>query len=116
MSRYIDAETLSRTFRSEMTRISNENESISKSARLSLIRWVSERVYHSKTADVVPTEFHDKCMQIEIEKRRNMVEVVRCKECKWYDGNECLEQLGLVCARDEDFCSWGERRENGEIH
>lgn len=43
----------------------------------------------------------------------DVVDVVRCKDCKWYDGNECFEQLGLVCARDDDFCSWGERRENG---
>ena len=42
------------------------------------------------------------------------VEVVRCKDCKWYesDGGALM-----VCARielvadDNDYCSWGERRE-----
>lgn len=117
MARYIDADVLSKTLGTEMTRITREDESISKSARLSLMRWVTDRVYKSKTVDVVPTEFHDKCMQIEIEKRRNMVEVVRCRdcihakqhsyapaECQWY----CTASLQYHS--DRFFCACGERR------
>lgn len=90
MSRYIDADALKRTYESYWRDLTYDQESISKSARLSLIMWVIDQLKEQPIADVV--------------------EVVRCKDCKWYDGNECLEQLGLVCARDEDFCSWGERR------
>ena len=42
----------------------------------------------------------------------DVVEVVRCKDCKWHNGeiNQCNAQ---VCAsmRGEDFCSKGERKE-----
>jgi len=42
------------------------------------------------------------------------VEVVRCKDCKWWDSNEntCIEIGGLW--RASDFCSWGERREDAD--
>ena len=36
------------------------------------------------------------------------VEVVRCKDCKWYpDGHEVCQYLGW----DDDYCSFGKRRE-----
>lgn len=55
----------------------------------------------------------------------DVVEVVRCKDCKWQDKgeNECeswnmcrhnvIEHFAIY---DEHFCKWGERREDGEIH
>lgn len=83
------------------------------------------------TADVVPTKFHDKCMQIEIEKRRNMVEVVRCKDCKYrivneHYGEDGYMKLKAICDKDtgdpfelgrnaeddEWFCADAERRED----
>ena len=48
------------------------------------------------------------------------VEVVRCKECKYYDACELTcELLFNPCATNvawypEDFCSYGERKDNGE--
>lgn len=44
------------------------------------------------------------------------VQVVRCKDCKWRGDIGCAitivdESDGPM---DEDFCSWGERRENGD--
>lgn len=40
----------------------------------------------------------------------DIVEVVRCKDCKYYKENT------LVCSRygleDDDFCSWAERKES----
>ena len=49
----------------------------------------------------------------------DVVEVVRCKDCKWfepYEGEEhkgdCAELVGLEsCVYEDDFCSYGERRE-----
>lgn len=40
------------------------------------------------------------------------LEVVRCKDCKYWDSNEetCIENGGLW--RASDFCSWAERKEN----
>lgn len=39
-------------------------------------------------------------------------EIVRCKDCKWWDSNEetCIENDGWW--RALDFCSWAERKEN----
>lgn len=46
------------------------------------------------------------------------VEVVRCKECIHYesDGGEMMicNITNMVCDND-DFCSYGERREDGEV-
>ena len=47
----------------------------------------------------------------------DVVEVVRCKDCKWYkrkNGNiyECSYLEAPM--DDDDFCSWGERREDGK--
>ena len=48
--------------------------------------------------------------------RVDAVEVVRCKDCKHYDGERCehdrhAHQEFAVWAYDDDFCSYGERRE-----
>lgn len=77
------------------------------------------------TVDAVPTEFHDKCMEIEIQKRMdlelNSVEVVRCKDCEYYsheiiwDGEfTFMCELTLSGANDEGFCAWGERKKDAK--
>lgn len=41
----------------------------------------------------------------------NLVEVVRCKECKYYMGVRCYRWRGFNDLRSkEDFCSYGERK------
>lgn len=57
---------------------------------------------------------------VEFQPTADVVEVVRCKDCKWQDKgeNECeswnlcrhnvIEHFAIY---DEHFCSWGERRE-----
>ena len=55
---------------------------------------------------------------------RNFVEVVRCKDCKhgekspWHDGyrcgNPCYGMASGVELKDDDFCSYGERRTDHE--
>lgn len=53
----------------------------------------------------------------------DVVPVVRCKDCKWgttpygdeHDGwTECINIHGRPLFRDDGFCSYGERRDNGE--
>ena len=44
------------------------------------------------------------------------VPVVRCKDCKYYDRGECYHprhdrHLQSICQEDDDFCSYGERKE-----
>lgn len=47
------------------------------------------------------------------------VEVVRCKDCIWYEKGKCYEQYcnhpshGIPYPDDNDFCSYGERKDNG---
>ena len=38
------------------------------------------------------------------------VEVVRCKDCLYRDGNAC--DYSAVYVRPNGFCQWGERRED----
>ena len=46
------------------------------------------------------------------------VEVVRCKDCKWFKkGTPFRHECNNICAgmfyvRQEDFCSYGERKDN----
>ena len=70
------------------------------------------------TVDAVPTEFHDRCMEIEIRKRMdlelNSVEVVRCDDCIYRDG-KTPGQPNILCwqMHADDFCSYGTKREVG---
>ena len=40
------------------------------------------------------------------------VQVVRCRECKWFDGKECCDRNGLFVGFNYEtfFCADGERR------
>lgn len=55
------------------------------------------------------------------EKKRDLVEVVRCKDCKWYEQKQknlpyavkksyCNRSCTLA-TKEDDFCSYGERSE-----
>lgn len=44
------------------------------------------------------------------------VVVTHCKDCKYYDRGECYHprherHLQSICQEDDDFCSYGERKE-----
>ena len=44
----------------------------------------------------------------------DVVEVVRCKDCKHFtydNGGCCGKGAGLCCADENQYCSYGERRE-----
>ena len=85
---------------------------------LEMNKMLRTKVKQIPTVDAVPTEFHDKCMEIEIQKRfdleLNSERVVRCKDCKFYWKND-RNSKGVVCLatpKDDAFCSEGERRKD----
>ena len=45
----------------------------------------------------------------------DVVEVVRCRNCKHYKPQEyfspCVLPQGIECAKPDDFCSYGQRKE-----
>lgn len=51
-------------------------------------------------------------------KKDNFVQVVRCKECKYYTGKWCTKystkqfDINDICMADNDFCSRAEKKEN----
>ncbi len=65
MSRYIDADAFEPMLLEEYERATGIEHNT--------IKMVFEMLSAMPTADVVPTWFHDKCMEIEIKKRRNMM-------------------------------------------
>ena len=84
---------------------------------------VGEIIFNAPTIDAVPREWHDKCMQIEIDKRIDMceacncVEVVRCKECKYAGRNRGIHyhcDYMNTWNEEEYYCSYGERREDDQ--
>ncbi len=55
-----------------------------------------------------------------LEKLADLVEVVRCKDCKYYDDGECtchsephdrIYERWTVDVYENDYCSYGERRD-----
>ena len=72
-------------------------------------------------ADVVPMDFHERCLQIEIQKRTalekaDVREVVYCKDCRHRDpeDHKCdcggTERQGCPFkVADDYFCAYGER-------
>ena len=38
--------------------------------------------------------------------------IVRCKDCKKFKNGICYDENGLVVAGDDDYCSYGKRRES----
>ena len=42
----------------------------------------------------------------------DVVEVVRCKDCKHRNGSAC--DYSAVWVRENGFCQWGERREEND--
>lgn len=75
-------------------------------------------------------DFVDACDAICEAPTIDAVEVVRCKDCKFWgeslteeERNECDVYADLVCTywmsdglTRDDFCSKGERREDAEVH
>lgn len=70
------------------------------------------------------SDTYDKACIIEVleeEPSIDAVQVVRCKECKWYGrvdkrrfyrGSDCLQKRIDTIVPERDFCSRGERKES----
>ena len=91
MGRYIDADALIKRW-NEMT-IRGRTE-------------FDQEIMLAPAIDAIPIE-HINLM--------NLVEVVRCKECKWAKANGTYQWCGRLDSTAritaDDFCSYGERRE-----
>ncbi len=65
-------------------------------------------MHHNKEAEKNCRHFKNKA---------DFAEVVRCKECKWRGSEECAMFYECGCGEqhtwetDDDFCSYGERKE-----
>ena len=43
---------------------------------------------------------------------KNDVEpVVRCKDCEYWKNNDCRKDIALVSPNENDYCSYGKRRD-----
>lgn len=42
---------------------------------------------------------------------KDIVEVVRCKDCKFFISDICRHDFAMNFCRADDFCSYGERKE-----
>lgn len=63
--------------------------------------------YISRLLGVLPLALLNEC-------EKNGIDIVRCKECKWFDKDNledtyCTWSKGLCDAKPDDFCSYGER-------
>lgn len=69
--------------------------------------------WYDNNCDVWECEYINRKEAIEAYKARRDIDLVKCGECKWWDystsGCECIHPLAPF--RDEDFCSYGERKE-----
>ena len=43
--------------------------------------------------------------------RKGYVRVVRCKDCKYFDGESCCGKIGIVVWSADWYCADGERQE-----
>ena len=59
------------------------------------------------------TDFYGKSLTEWIDEMKSgkAVPVVRCKDCKYWDRGNCYR---LELSRPDDFCSYGERREEDD--
>lgn len=72
---------------------------------------------HGAYADTFNTAI-DACQTIILDMYDNssadVVEIVRCRECKHHDGVRCWRWNSAIITGFNDFCSEGRRREDGD--
>lgn len=127
MSRYIDADKVTEAFVKAAKQVGNIGDQIAFRMMINEI----------PTADVVEADkaqkeidyWHDKAQSYEQTilklslNKADVVEVVRCKDCKHYKTNipcvgghynGCMEWINEGCesaVNEDDFCSYGEKHE-----
>ena len=70
---------------------------------------LQEKVFHN-----LSDEFYG-AMQVLNELPSALPEIIRCKDCKWFNTTGCAIEIvdGLNNPTENDFCSFAERNENG---
>ena len=58
----------------------------------------------------------DVIWEVDAQPAADVAPAVRCRDCKYYDRGECYHprherHLQSICQEDNDFCSYGERKE-----
>ena len=108
MSRYIDADALAQQVCVKLCTASNCSN-------------VLKIIHDMPTADVVPMDLYNKILEVRIKKQENLVEVVRCKDCTHYKDlllGQPATAFGCNVhnwfSGEDDYCSFGERREDAE--
>ena len=83
------------------TNVPNKMEYISREAVMDYIRTESGGFLYieMKAEDIVDG--------IDAIPAADVVEVVRCRDCINWDGNECITMYGMVCTLPNDYCSRG---------
>lgn len=122
MRRYIDADRL----RKDILGLPNCYNGFSDTYDKALI---IDRIDEQPSSDVVEADkaqkeidyWHDKAQSYEQTilklslNKADVVEVVRCKDCKWWDNDgdaeRCTHKYGGMWAKSDAYCSYGERKE-----
>ena len=125
----LNAEGATRTAK-ELIRLKKFVDGLTPYADRPTGEWISEElanmicneICYYKEVTVDADRLNDLCEGCLIKKRfvdgltpTDAIEVIRCKDCKWYDGKSkgCNRSGGLTMypLYEYDYCSYGERRE-----
>lgn len=81
--------------------------------RIAIPKEMREAVIHAKITEGVQmdVDVFDGAIVLKPHKPKDMVEVVRCKDCKHYDEEFCHIHDGYI--EDDDYCSYGARMDGG---
>ena len=81
------------------------------------INAIYAEIINAPTVDAVPLEDY-KSMERTVNKLTkafaDAVEVVRCKDCVYFWDGVCTAHTDVIYTDENEFCSWAERREDGE--
>jgi hypothetical protein len=67
------------------------------------------------THEIVALDIKEKSMPDFIRLcREEQPERVYCLDCKYYDTEECMGRNAFYGLKDDDYCSWAERKEKDE--
>ena len=80
-----------------------DTDYITKESALSCFHDWIDRYGHEHSADEM-TEYQ----RIENLPVADVVEVVRCKDCINWNGNDCITMYGMFAPKPNDYCSRGE--------
>ena len=78
-------------------------------SRKSVLDWLSPYLHIGERVD--PEALVEDIRQI---KAVDAVPVVRCRECKYHNKPPCPMRLSFNWTEDDDFCSYGERKEGAD--